>query len=437
MFSTVIQRPGHASHAVEERYDSRKGDGSTYLWCDCGAWKFQVSKGGCAHVKLAREQQAAGVRVMPMTPEQKATREAFESAAHEARLGTSTVTFRKALDLPIAPMLAAKTPSPRGRVTEGGVEMSDLNGASVAVHWPVLLRQDLAYEPKWDGNRMMAECHAGNVRLWARSGRMANDSWPEIAEAFRWSEGVFDGEVITLDPTGRHTFNSLQNSGRLSREERQQRVRFVVWDLLEANGEVTMHLPYEDRRRMLEDAKRAELGPFVPDAANRILLTPMNRDGVALWNVVIDQHLEGVIAKPLRSTYKPGERGTWLKIKTWARAELVIVGWMTGLSETTGTTTAFGNLVVADRKDGQLVYAGKVGTGFNDGNVAELLRELAPLRSEAAPVAWNAGVMTKMRTNTAGRTLTWVRPELTALVEFADRSNEGIPRFPSYKGLVR
>jgi hypothetical protein len=60
LWSTVIQRPGHASHTVEERVDTRLG--GTYLWCDCTGWKFKASKGGCIHVQLAREQQAAGPR---------------------------------------------------------------------------------------------------------------------------------------------------------------------------------------------------------------------------------------------------------------------------------------------------------------------------------------------------------------------------------------
>ncbi|MGV0985067.1 MAG: hypothetical protein ACOYB2_10960 [Limnohabitans sp.] len=431
MWSTVIQRPGHASHTVEERVDTRNG--GTYLWCDCGAWKFQVSKGGCAHVKLAREQQAAGTRRVdtPMTPEQRETIAAAEAAVTDrpSRAAPSSVPRQSRLDLPILPMLCEKVAAPKGTVNALGVE------DDASRRWPILTRQDVAYEPKWDGHRMIVEARNGNVRLWARSQRDTTASYVEIAEAFRFADGVFDGEVIVLDVDGEHRFNALQNIGSLTKQQRSDRLRFVAWDVLEANGEVVMNRPYVDRRAILEDAQEAMLGPWAKGTEARVVLSPSVRDGVALWNAVLTRGLEGVIVKPLRSTWKSNDRGIWTKLKCLRRSDMIVVGYTSGLADHGNVVVPFGALVLAEYDGEELRYAGKVGTGFTQTTVEQVLDTLRPFETATPPWA-NAGTVKKVLMSVGPRKVTWVRPTVEVVVEYQERGADGVPRFPSFKGMA-
>lgn len=312
--------------------------------------------------------------------------------------------------LPIDPMLAMKADSP-------------MDGSS-----PILRRKDLAFEPKWDGYRMVVEVDGyGDVRLWSRSKRLVTNEYPEIVAEFVGSTPgtVYDGEVVVLDPDrGRFTFNALQNRMRLSMPARLERVRFVAFDLLCYDDVDLMRVPYQNRRAML-----AQVG----DLFDRAMVSPMSTDGVELWQHVVMNNGEGVIAKPLNSPYRQKERGTWLKLKTLMREQLVIVGWLTGESQ--GGPTPFGALVVAREVDGRLKYAGKVGTGFTTETEADLMSRLRPLEVQMPP--WRAMEL-KLAISAiapAQRDMHWVSPELSGWVEFADRSDDGIPRFPAWKGL--
>lgn len=446
MWSTVIARPGHGSHTVEERIDTRQG--GTYLWCDCAGWKFAVAKGGCVHVKLAEAERAAtpGLMKAEAFSQGAANRAQVEvDRLNKAALPTTPVVNHprptavsggSGLVLPIAPMLCQKVGAPTGKVRDDGVELADLKGATVAVHWPMLLRQDMAFEPKWDGHRMIVDARSQRVVLWSRPGPGKpgidiTDKYPEVAAAFATGQGVYDGEVIVLTPAGEHKFNALQNIKSLTPDQRQERVRFVMWDVLETGGEDVRGRPYSERRRMLENLYA--YGSVFPDH-RRVILTPSNRDGVALWNVVIERALEGLIAKPLSSTYKLGERGTWSKMKALVRSQMVVVAYTSGLSQEGTVVTPFGALILAEHDGKELRYAGKCGTGFTNTQVDKLLETLAPFEQPTPSVG--AGVVVKIKTHVAGRRITWVRPAVGVTIEFQERGNDGIPRFPSFKGIA-
>src|SRR5205085_12024047 len=82
--------------------------------------------------------------------------------------------------------------------------------------------------------------------------------------------------------------------------------------------------------------------------------------------------LEGVMAKRLDSIYEPGKRTrAWLKVKHHRRQEFVIGGWTTGEGRRAGS---IGALLVGYYEDGELRYAGHVGTGFTDQTLADLER---------------------------------------------------------------
>ena len=400
LFNAMIQRPGGSPHRVEERPDTRHG--RTYLWCDCPGWRFRASKGGCVHVRMAREMIEGG------------------HTENEAPAPVEAPTA-PGVPIPVSVMLASKVDAPRGRISEDG---TDDDGES----FRLLTRSDLAFEPKWDGHRTVVEVRDGVARLWARSQREVTADWPELLDQWASLSGVFDGEIIALGATDTHTFNALQNVGSMTVDERANRIRLVLWDVLEHDGIDLHDKPYTVRRMLLDDLRRS--------MGERIVLTPNSRDGVALWNSAIDQGLEGVIAKPLGSTYKYGERGTWMKLKALQSLELVVVGYTSGKADHGKVDTPFGALVLAERQqNGVLTYAGKVGTGFTAAATRELLATLQPFETPDPPWS-NRGVIKRVRSHVGSRRLTWVLPVVTVTVEFQERNNDGMPRFPAWKGIA-
>jgi bifunctional non-homologous end joining protein LigD len=160
-----------------------------------------------------------------------------------------------------------------------------------------------AYEPKWDGFRAMFRSEYG-LRVLSRRRWNMTALLPEL-EGFPIG-GVFDGELIAFTE-GQPDFVALCDR-MLLRTDFRIPIAFVAFDVLSLEGTNTMREPYWRRREILETLDLA--GPHWS-------LTPSFTDGHALWSVVEKQSLEGLVAKPLGSVYKPGERG-WLKIKNRA-----------------------------------------------------------------------------------------------------------------------
>ena len=130
--------------------------------------------------------------------------------------------------------------------------------------------------------------------------------------------------------------------------------------------------------------------------------------------------LEGIVSKKPDVPYRSGRSEAWLKIKCIQTARFPIVGFIPGA----GGISA---LHLARRKGKQLLYAGKVGTGFNQRTSAEIRRTLEPLTT---PQSKLAKPIRAPKTN-------WVEPKYSAEVEYRDITNEGLLRGSSFKGLVR
>jgi bifunctional non-homologous end joining protein LigD len=278
----------------------------------------------------------------------------------------------------------------------------------------------MAWEVKYDGYRLVAECDGGATRLQARSGRDVTAEFPTVASALRQSgwRGVLDGEVVVLEGGGA-SFNALQNRGSMSRADLGRQMRLVAFDALDAGGADLRRLPYESRRLFLDAAVAAVASPTV-------LASPFTLDGAALWRSVKAAGWEGVVGKPLRSAYLEGRRGPWVKVKVKSLGEFVVVGWTDGEG---ARASDFGALVLAERgADGALSLAGKVGTGFDQRSLEEVRRAL----DLAAP---RACALSDAEAARVGRDAHWIEPAWVATVEFAERTEGGILRFPSFKRM--
>ena len=258
-----------------------------------------------------------------------------------------------------------------------------------------------AYEVKWDGYRTLIHVDGGRVRVQSLSGRDVTDTYGELADMAASVHA--DRAVLVLDDDGIPRFELMQRHAR--------EVVFQAFDVLHLGGHDTIGLPYEDRRRLLEQA--LEPGPNWTVPAHRI------GGGQELYEATDAQGLEGIMAKRLGSTYQPGKRSpNWRKIKHRRRVEVVIGGFTEGGGNRSST---FGALLVGRWDGDRLVFAGGVGTGFDQATLTAMTPKLRDLEQRDCPfdplppVSYRRGAH-------------WVEPVLTAAIEITEFTNDGLVR---------
>ncbi|HEX2061976.1 MAG TPA: DNA ligase D [Thermoanaerobaculia bacterium] len=264
-----------------------------------------------------------------------------------------------------------------------------------------------SYELKYDGFRAVAALVNGDVAMLSRNELDLAPRFPRIHEALKkWKtkDIVVDGEIVVLDEQGAPRFQLLQQG--------TGKERFVIFDILWVDGHDVRRLPYSDRRKLLEKLK--------PPAGITIAQT-LEMNGEQALKHASGGGWEGVIAKRNSSTYEPRRSKEWLKIKAQNQQELVIVGW----NPSTATEREIGSLHLAVNENGELRYAGKVGTGFSSKLRVWLRDELA--RDEIPkPMVKDAPRV---------KVAHWVRPRLVAQVSFTEWTSDNRLRHPSFLGL--
>jgi DNA ligase D-like protein (predicted ligase) len=276
------------------------------------------------------------------------------------------------------------------------------------------------YERKLDGQRCLAVRDGRRTRLYSRSGRDVTVAFPEVAEALEEqasSDFVVDGEIVAFEGS-RTSFARLQPRIHVSSTTKARRTGVPVWfyafDVLRAHGEDVTGLPLLERKRRLrrlltwEDPVR-----WTPHRVNA---------GEEYFADVCRRGWEGLIAKRADAAYSSGRTDRWLKFKCEAGQELVVVGW----TDPEGSRVALGALLLAHWDGEDLVYAGKVGTGFTQQVLRDLHARLTDLEQPTSPC-------TRGKLPSAG--VHWARPELVAEVAFTEWTTAGQLRHPRYLGL--
>jgi bifunctional non-homologous end joining protein LigD len=282
-----------------------------------------------------------------------------------------------------------------------------------------------AFEVKWDGIRAITHSQPGRIRLMSRNGNDVSAAYPELRalnRALGSHEAILDGEIVAFDADGRPSFEALQPRMHLRGEAAVRRlaqatpVTYVLFDLLWLDGHSLMEMAYVERRE--------RLGALKLDGERWRTPAFQAGEGSALIEATREQGLEGVVAKRLSSRYAPGRRdGSWLKIKHSHRQEVVIGGWTEGKGSRASRIGAL-QIGVYDEQE-SLLYAGRVGTGFDEEELKRLGGLLAPLAREDSPFA----------ARQPPRGAHFVEPRLVCEVEFTEWTREGLLRHPSYKGL--
>jgi DNA ligase D-like protein (predicted ligase) len=267
------------------------------------------------------------------------------------------------------------------------------------------------FERKLDGIRCLAVKDGDEVTMLTRNDLPLDSRHPEIAAALRRQPArsfAVDGELVAFEGD-QTSFARLARRGREGVD-----VYLYVFDLLELDGRDVRDLPLLERKRLLAEALRFEdpirLSEHLPGG------------GTALFERACREGWEGLIAKRADSPYVPKRSRDWLKIKCGLEQELVVGGY----TEPRGTRTGFGALLLGHYRDGELVYAGKVGTGFDRALLGELTERLERLRRDDSPFAGD---------DAPRRGTTWVDPELVAQIGFSEWTGDGRLRHPRFVGL--
>ncbi|HEY7045634.1 MAG TPA: non-homologous end-joining DNA ligase [Jatrophihabitantaceae bacterium] len=276
------------------------------------------------------------------------------------------------------------------------------------------------FERKLDGVRCLAFRDGRDIRLLSRNKQPMNGTYPELVEALAAQDTrrfVVDGEVVAFE--GRRTsFARLQGRLGLTDPDAARAtgipIFYYVFDLLHLDGHSTVDLPLTWRKRLLRGALR--FGDPLRFTTHRV------RAGEEAYRRACGRGDEGVIAKRAASKYEGRRSANWLKFKCVRDQEFVIGGYTTPK----GSRVGLGALLVGYHDGGDLVYAGKVGTGFDEATLRRLHDRLAAAEQDTPPFTRGRVREPEAR---------WVRPTLVAQIGFSEWTREGKLRHPRYQGL--
>jgi DNA ligase D-like protein (predicted ligase) len=264
------------------------------------------------------------------------------------------------------------------------------------------------FERKLDGIRCVAVRDGGKTKLLSRNDLALN--FTEVAEALDAQPNTrfaVDGEVVAFEGD-QTSFAKLARRG-----QEAVRVFYYVFDVLWLDGKDVRQVPLRTRKQLLRDTLKFD--DPLRFTAHR------NEDGDAFFVEACRNGWEGLIAKRADSTYGGGRSRDWLKLKCEHGQELVIGGF----TEPKGSRIEFGALLMGYYEDGDLRYAGKVGTGFDRPLLRALGERLRALRRDDSPFS----------DAIRERAVTWVEPELVGQIGFAEWTGDGRLRHPRFLGL--
>ena len=277
---------------------------------------------------------------------------------------------------------------------------------------------DWIFERKLDGVRCLAFRDGRSVRLLSRNRQSLNGTYPEVVDALaaqKCTKFVVDGEIVAFE--GRRTsFARLQ--GRLGITDPDDAlasgipVFYYIFDILHVDGEATTDLPLTWRKRLLRNV--FQFSDPLRYTTHRV------KDGEAAYAAACRRGDEGVIAKLADAPYAGKRSPNWLKFKCSHDQEFVIVGY----TAPKGSRVGLGALLLGYHEGDTLVYAGKVGTGFDTATLQRLHKRLSGTE-RSAPSVDGAKVSGAH----------WVRPTLVAQVAFSEWTRDGKLRHPRYLGL--
>ncbi|HKY80036.1 MAG TPA: DNA ligase D, partial [Sphingobium sp.] len=271
------------------------------------------------------------------------------------------------------------------------------------------------HEIKYDGYRCLLSVAGETAKIFTRTGLDWSDRFAALAAeagGMGLPPALIDGEIVALDAGGNPDFSTLQ---RVLKGEAKGALHLFAFDLLSLDGDDLTALPNIARKEKLA----ALLGG---GSAHVHFADHVVGAGEKLFRAMCDAGQEGIISKRADAPYRGARTKNWLKIKCTRRQEFVIVGW----TASGASGRALRNILLAQNGDEGLVYAGKVGTGFNARNSEKLMQALKARARKTPP-------LTVPRSEARGAQ--WVRPDLVAEIAFAEFTGDNVVRHGSFLGL--
>jgi len=303
---------------------------------------------------------------------------------------------------------ATKKASPKGRLPA----FRELQKATLVDHVPA--GSGWLHEMKYDGYRCLLAVGGGKAKIFTRTGLDWTDRFSDIAAAalaLDLPPALIDGEIVKLDARGNPSFSALQ----AALSEGRQGLLLFAFDLLSLDGKALTALPNIARKEKLAALLDGAEPPIV--YAEHVL-----GGGETLYGAMCRAGQEGIISKKADAPYRGARTKAWLKVKCTRRQEFVVLGWL----PSSASGRSLRSLYLGTRENGELRYAGKVGTGFNVSNAEDLMERLAKLQRKS-PAAEIPRAIAR-----GGR---WVAPKLVAEIAFAEFTSDGVVRHASFLGL--
>ncbi|MGC5743262.1 DNA ligase D [Chryseobacterium sp. NFX27] len=273
--------------------------------------------------------------------------------------------------------------------------------------------EDWVFEIKWDGYRAVADLSHKNPLFYSRNGISFLSKFEKVTQDFEYQKYkmILDGEIVAYDEHGKPSFQLLQQIG----DNPDLALTYQVFDLLWLNGHSTEELPLLQRKELLKEALvETDVIKYCDHIPEK---------GIDFFNQMKKMQLEGMIAKKANSLYTENHRTTdWLKIKFTNTEEAIICGF----TEPRGSRKSFGALILGKYIDGNLVYCGHTGTGFNKESLNQMHERLKKLIVKTSPFE------KKPKTNMP---VTWTKPELVCEIKFSEITKDGIYRHPVFVTL--
>ena len=322
----------------------------------------------------------------------------------------------------------------RGKAFDAAMKQADAHVAKVtrapkrksAVKPPAFRKPQLAtlvdhvpsgnqwlHEIKYDGYRALIAVAGDKVVIHTRTGLDWTDRFPDVAEAIAALDlppALIDGEIVKLDTDGNPSFSALQTALKAGKGG----FTLFAFDLLSLDGEDLTGRPNIERKE--------RLAALLPDDDDVVRLSDhVIGAGEKLFAAMCKAGQEGIISKRADAPYRSARTQSWLKVKCTRRQEFVIIGW-----SKSDKSRRFRALLLGQHEDGKLVYAGKVGTGFDQATMDMLWDKFHSRTRKTAP----ADVP-----KAEARGATWLKPDLVAEIAFAEFTHEGVLRHASFVGL--
>ncbi|MBW8524824.1 DNA ligase D [Chryseobacterium chendengshani] len=273
--------------------------------------------------------------------------------------------------------------------------------------------EDWVFEIKWDGYRAVADLSNKQPLFYSRNGISFLSKFDKVVDDFSHQKYkmILDGEIVAYDEHGKPSFQLLQQIG----DNPDLALTYQVFDLLWLNGHSTEELPLIQRKELLKEALiETDIIKYCDHIPEK---------GIDFFNQMKKMELEGMIAKKADSLYIENSRNSdWLKIKFTNTEEVIICGF----TEPRGSREGFGALILGKYIDGELIYSGHTGTGFNNESLNLLHQRLLKLVVKTSPFE------KKPKTNMP---VTWVKPELVCEIKYSEITNDGIFRHPVFVAI--